>query len=490
MRTLRALGARSVAIASDADASAAHVREADEVVRIGGAEPKDSYLRVDAVVDAARRTGAKAVHPGYGFLSERADLARACEEAGIAFVGPPAAMLEATNDKLGVKRTVAAAGVPVIAGPLEPVAEGDAALRAAAKATGFPMLLKAVGGGGGRGMRRVERAEDLASAAESARREAGGAFGDVRLYAEALLSGARHVEVQVLVDARGEVLVLGERDCSLQRRHQKVIEETPAAKLPDAARRALHDAAAKAAKALRYRNAGTVEFLVGPDGRPAFLEVNRRLQVEHPVTEAVLGIDLVAWQLRVAAGESLPPAGTWSPRGHAIEARVTAEDPAAGFLPSVGRLVDVRWPSGPGIRVDAGFHAGDEVSPYYDSLLAKVIAHAETREQAIARLDRALEETAVLGVRSNVAFLRRCLASETFRSGAATVDWLDHGAGRALAADEDVPADALLAAAAAELLGVGKAPRGGARAPEGGGVPASAWDTLGGWRLLDREARS
>jgi acetyl/propionyl-CoA carboxylase alpha subunit len=482
VRTVKRLGAEAVAVYSDADRGAAHVKEADRAVRLGPPAPSASYLRVDAVVAAAKSTGCAALHPGYGFLSERADLARACEQAGIAFVGPPAAVLEATNDKLGVKARVAKAGVPVVPGPLEPLAEGEAALRAAAKATGFPMLLKAVGGGGGRGLRRVVRAEDLLGAAESARREAGGAFADARLYAEALVEPARHVEVQILCGPGGDVRVLGERDCSLQRRHQKVVEECPAPNLAPATRKTLHDAAAAAARALGYVNAGTVEFLVGPDGRAWFLEVNRRLQVEHPVTEAVFGLDLVEWQLRVAAGEALPKAPAWTPMGHSVEARVCAEDPDAGFLPSVGRVLDARWPSGEGVRVDAGFRAGDEVSPHYDSLLAKVIAHGATREEAVSRLDAALASTAVLGVRTNVAFLRRCLESTAFRAGAATVGLLDSEAGKALAAEGPVPPVAVLAAAAAEMLGVGEETA--AAASRGRAAVAGPWTTLPGWRLL------
>ena len=452
IRTLRALGLSSVAVHSDADAGALHVQEADEAVRIGPAEPGASYLMVPAIVEAARRTGAGAVHPGYGFLAERFELARALEEAGIAFVGPPAEVLERTGDKLGVKARVAAAGVPVIPGPPGPIADGAATLREAARATGFPMLLKAVAGGGGKGMRRVAAESELADAAASARREAEGAFGDARLYAEALIEPARHVEAQVLADSRGEVRVLGTRDCSVQRRHQKLIEEAPAPALSAETRATVERAAADAARALGYRNAGTVEFLVDPKGRAYFLEVNRRLQVEHPVTELCLGIDLVGWQLRIAMGGPLPPAGTWVGRGHAVEARVCAEDPENGFLPSAGEILAWREPRGPGIRVDAGFGAGSAVPPFYDSLLMKVIAHGETREEAIRRLDAALAETAVLGVRTNIGYLRQVLASADFRAGRL-----------AIGAPEPVPVrppvEAVLAAVAAESLHLAPAPR-------------------------------
>jgi acetyl/propionyl-CoA carboxylase alpha subunit len=481
LRTLRALGIRSVAVYSEADAKALHVSEADEAVLIGASEPRESYLRVDPVVAAARTVRADAIHPGYGFLSERADFARACESAGIVFVGPPAAVLEATGDKLGVKARVAKAGVPVIPGPLGPVGEGADALAAAAKATGFPMLLKAIGGGGGRGLRRVDRASDLGPAAESARREAGGAFGDARLYAEALILPARHVEVQILCDARGEVRVLGDRDCSLQRRHQKVIEEAPAPNLSDVTRRTLHDAAVTAAKALGYRNAGTCEFLVDPKGRPYFLEVNRRIQVEHPVTEAIFGLDLVEWQLRVAAGEALPPAGTWTPHGHAIEARVCAEDPAKGFLPASGTIVRLDEPRGPGLRVDGGFATGKEVPPYYDSMLMKVIAFAETREGAIARLDAALAETAVLGVASNVWFLRRLLADEDVRAARLSTDHLDVHAAR-FADPGPVPPEALLLAAGIDAVLAGLKARSKGAAGAGSTRPPDPWSSLAGWR--------
>jgi acetyl-CoA/propionyl-CoA carboxylase biotin carboxyl carrier protein len=480
LRGVKALGARAIAVYSDADRAARHVREADEAVRIGPAPAAESYLSVTAVVAAAKKTGAKALHPGYGFLSERADLAAACEAAGVVFVGPPASVLEATGDKVGVKARVARAGVPVIPGPEGALGAGPAALRAAATATGFPMLLKAVGGGGGRGMRRVDREADLEAAAESATREASGAFGDARLYAEALVRPARHVEVQVLCDARGEVRVVGDRDCSVQRRHQKVVEECPAPGLSAATRGALHDAARKAAKALGYRNAGTVEFLVDLAGRVFFLEVNRRLQVEHPVTERVHGLDLVEWQLRVAAGEALPAEGTWPARGHAVEARVNAEDPERGFVPSPGTVRRVVEPSGEGVRVDSGLGETGVVTPHYDSLLMKVIAHAPTRAEAIARLDAALSRTAVIGVASNVAFLRRVLAAPAFRDARLSTDLLSEPLGTP-PGGEATALDALLAASVAEALGVGN--EGAAGEAGRGRARPDPWRTLAGWRV-------
>ncbi|MHC5012622.1 MAG: acetyl-CoA carboxylase biotin carboxylase subunit, partial [Planctomycetota bacterium] len=460
------------------------VLEADEAVAIGPAEPRASYLDIEAVIGAARASGAQAVHPGYGFLSENAAFAQACADAGLVFIGPSAEVLRDSADKLQVKRRVAEAGVPVIPGPLEPVAEDAAALEAAAGATGFPLLLKAASGGGGKGMRRVEALEDVVGAAEAARREAGGAFGDTALYMERAIRPARHVEVQVLCDDAGGVAVLGERDCSLQRRHQKVVEETPAPAVDDATRQALHEAGARAAKAVGYRNAGTVEFLLGPDGEFWFLELNRRLQVEHPVTEAVLGIDLVAWQLRLAGGEGLPPPQTFQPRGHAIEARVYAEDPAHGFLPSAGTVLGLREPEGPGIRVDSALEVGLHVSPYYDPLLAKVVALGETREEAIRRLDLALRETVVLGVRTNVGFIRRALAHEAFRSGALHTELLDAEAD-ALCRPTPPPPEVFLAAGAHALL----PSEGQSEAAErvGGTALPTPWDLLRGFRLSEDE---
>jgi acetyl-CoA/propionyl-CoA carboxylase biotin carboxyl carrier protein len=478
--TARRLGLSTVAVYSEADADQLHVREADRAVCVGGREARRSYLDVEAIVRAARESGADAVHPGYGFLSESAVLARALEDAGIVFVGPPAAVLEASADKLVVKRRVAAAGVPVIPGPLEAVGEDPAALARAAKATGFPLLLKAAAGGGGKGMRRVERAPDLAAAAEGARREARGAFGDGALYLERLLAAARHVEVQVLADAHGAVVTLGERDCSLQRRHQKVLEECPAPGLaPETARR-LHAAGAEAAKALGYQGAGTVEFLLDDSGAFHFLEVNRRLQVEHPVTEACYGVDLVAWQLRLAAGERLPPPGRFVARGHAVEARVYAEDPARDFLPSPGTVLRAILPEGPGVRVDHALFDGAKVPPEYDPLLAKVVAHGETREEAFGRLDLALAQTAVLGVRNNVGFLRRVLADEDVRAGRVHAHLLEARLA-ALAPAADRLAEAVLAAAAEELA---RGPGLAARAAGASGVPApSPWHALPGFRL-------
>ncbi|MDJ0975884.1 MAG: biotin carboxylase N-terminal domain-containing protein [Planctomycetota bacterium] len=485
IHTCRLLGITSVAVYSEADANARHVREADIAVPIGPAEAAQSYLNVEAIIAAAKATGAEAIHPGYGFLSENAAFARACEDAGIDFVGPSAAVLEGSGDKLVVKRRVAAAGVPVIPGPLDAVSEDPDALKQAAAETGYPLLLKASAGGGGKGMRRVAAEHELLTAAEGARREAGGAFGNTELYLERMVETARHVEVQVIADGEGDVVVLGERDCSMQRRHQKVIEECPAPDLPEDVRARLHQAGANAARALDYKNAGTVEFLLEPDGSFWFLEVNRRLQVEHPVTELCFGIDLVAWQLRVASGHGLDGLRTQAlegPRGCALEARVYAEDPANGFIPSPGKILFAREPAGPGIRVDSALLETGEVSPFYDPMLAKVIVHAETRAEAIRRLERALAEMVVVGIRTNISFLRRLVVHDAFRNVDLRVDWLDDAAAELAAAD---PADAelaVLALAAQELLPGG---RGAQRSARSGAVAAqvpSPWDTLTGFR--------
>src|SRR4051794_9515120 len=385
------MGIRAVAVHSDADAEAPHVRLADVAVRI------ESYLAIPAVIDAARATGAQAVHPGYGFLSENTAFAAACEEAGIVFVGPPSSAIEAMGDKIRAKQTVAKAGVPVVPGS-DGAGLDDSALTLAVEQVGYPVLLKPSAGGGGKGMREVHQASELAEAIASARREARGSFGDDTLLVERLIRNPRHIEIQVMADTHGNVIHLGERECSLQRRHQKIIEEAPSPLLTPAQREAMGAAAVEAARAVGYVGAGTVEFIV--DGHAPdqwfFMEMNTRLQVEHPVTEEIYGVDLVEVQLRVAAGAA-QPWGTPERRGHAVEARIYAEDPAAGFLPTGGRILRLREPSGPGVRVDSGIAVGTVVGPDYDPLLAKVVAHGADRADALARLDAALAGTAVLG---------------------------------------------------------------------------------------------
>ncbi|WP_019699453.1 acetyl-CoA carboxylase biotin carboxylase subunit, partial [Mycobacterium avium] len=419
IRTLHRLGIRSVAVYSDPDATARHVLEADEAVRLGPAAARDSYLNIDKVVEAATRTGAQAIHPGYGFLSENADFAAACERAGVVFLGPPARAIQVMGDKITAKNAVAEFDVPVVPGVAK-LGLGDDELVAAADEIGYPVLIKPSAGGGGKGMRLVEEPGRLREALVGARREAASSFGDDTLFLERFMLRPRHIEVQILADAHGNVVHLGERECSLQRRHQKVIEEAPSPLLDPETRARIGAAACNTARSVDYVGAGTVEFIVSAD-RPDeffFMEMNTRLQVEHPVTEAVTGLDLVEWQLRVAAGEKLVFAqDDIELRGHAIEARVYAEDPARGFLPTGGRVLGVFEPSGDGVRVDSSLLPGTVVGSDYDPMLSKVIAHGADRDEALARLDRALSHTAILGVQTNVEFLRFLLADERVRAG-------------------------------------------------------------------------
>jgi len=427
IRTCREMGLTSIAVYSDADAGAPHVREADEAVAIGPAPSTESYLNVARVVDAARGGRADAVHPGYGFLSENPAFADACEAAGLVFVGPPAAVMRRMGSKTGARALVSAAGVPVVPG-VTPAAQTERDITAAAASVGFPVLLKAARGGGGKGMRTVRSAADLAEAIGAARREAERSFGDGSLYVERLVDRPRHIEVQIFADAHGGLVHLFERDCTLQRRHQKVIEEAPAPGLTPAARDRLTGAALAAARAVGYVNAGTVEFLVegdGDDARFYFLEMNMRLQVEHPITEAITGLDLVRAQLLVASGERLPfSQGDLAIRGHAIECRVYAED-SRRLLPQSGRIVRYREPGGPGIRVDAGVVAGQTVTVHYDPLLAKLITHGASRAEALQRMRQAVREYEILGLRHNLAFLRTVLDRDEVRTARVWTTFLE-----------------------------------------------------------------
>ncbi|MFI9800825.1 acetyl-CoA carboxylase biotin carboxylase subunit [Streptomyces sp. NPDC052302] len=419
VRTLRALGVRSVAVFSDADADARHVREADTAVRIGPAPAAESYLSVERLLEAAARTGAQAVHPGYGFLAENAGFARACADAGLTFIGPPADAISLMGDKIRAKETVKAAGVPVVPGS-SGSGLTDAELADAAREIGMPVLLKPSAGGGGKGMRLVRDAALLADEIAAARREARASFGDDTLLVERWIDRPRHIEIQVLADGHGNVVHLGERECSLQRRHQKIIEEAPSVLLDEATRAGMGEAAVQAARSCGYRGAGTVEFIV-PGGDPSsyyFMEMNTRLQVEHPVTELITGIDLVEWQLRVAAGERLA-FGQDDIRltGHAVEARVCAEDPARGFLPSGGTVLRLREPQGDGVRTDSGLSEGTEVGSLYDPMLSKVIAYGPDRATALRKLRAALAGTVTLGVSTNAGFLRRLLAHPAVVAG-------------------------------------------------------------------------
>jgi len=414
IRACRELGISPVTVHSDVDADALHVRRGDASVRIGPAPPTASYLSIDAVIDAALQTGAGAIHPGYGFLSENAGFARAVDEAGLAFIGPPAATLESLGNKLAARRSAEAAGVPIVPGTTVALEGGAGGLAG----VGFPLMLKAAAGGGGRGMRRVDGPGEVPAALAAARREAISAFGDGTIYAERLVAPARHVEVQLLGDRHGGLAVLGERDCSVQRRHQKLVEESPSPAVDGAAREALFDSARRVARTVDFHNAATVEFLLDADGNHYFLEMNTRLQVEHGVTELVTGLDLVAWQIRVAAGEALPPDMLdMTHRGHAIEVRLYAEDPYDGFRPVAGRVTAWQMPDGPGVRVDAGVEAGTDLRPEYDPLLAKVMVHAADRPAAIARLRRALDETLIGGVQTDAGFHRWLVDEPAFAEG-------------------------------------------------------------------------
>ena len=418
LRTCKRLGLATVAVYSDADASAPHVAAADEAVHIGPSRARDSYLVAERILEAARASGAEAIHPGYGFLSENGAFARACEAAGLVFIGPDAQAIDAMGNKARAKELMRAAGVPCIPGYQGPD-QSDEGLAREARRIGLPVMVKAAAGGGGRGMRLVLEEPQLLEALRSARSEAESAFGSGELILEKAIVGARHVEVQVFADAHGNTLHLGERDCSVQRRHQKILEETPSPAVTPELRARMGAIAVEAARAIRYRGAGTIEFLLAPDGAFYFMEMNTRLQVEHPVTELVTGLDLVEWQLAVAAGGTLPLRQEQvAASGHAIEVRLCAEDPARGFLPQTGRLLALRLPAGEGVRVDHCLQPGGEVTPFYDSMQAKVVAHGPTREVARQRLLRALQDTTLLGVATNRELLADVLRHEAVASGA------------------------------------------------------------------------
>ena len=423
IRTCRELGIETVLAASQADCDSVPARLADRTVCIGPSRPSESYLRVETIVQAALGVRADAIHPGYGFLSERAALARLCEEQGVIFIGPTAAQIESVGDKLRARSEAQAANVAVVPGG---AVESVEAAQSLARQIGTPILVKAVGGGGGRGMKLVDRLDDLPHAMELAASEASAAFGDARVYLESFVTRGRHVEVQVLGDGQGGVIHLGERDCSVQRRYQKLLEESPAPGLSDAFRRQLHEAAVRFAKRLAYRGAGTVEFLVDTmRDRFYFLEMNARIQVEHPVTEAITGVDLVAEQIAVASGTGLRlTQSDIRSQGCAMECRVNAEDPSRDFLPSPGVVGEVAWPSGPGIRVDTHIAAGSRVPPFYDSLMAKVIAHAATRSLTLERLRRAIAETRVTGVATNLGFHSAVLNDPEFQAGGVDTGFL------------------------------------------------------------------
>ena len=477
IRAARALGVPTVAVFSEADRDALHVRAADEALCIGPAEARRSYLDTDRILDAARESGADSVHPGYGFLSQDPDFADAVVAAGLVFVGPSGDCMRVMGQKIAARRAMTAAGVPVVPGSLDPVADAAAAAREAAR-TGYPVMLKASGGGGGKGIRLVRSAEEMPSAFGRASSEALSAFGRCEVYLEKAVIDPRHIEVQVLADSRGNTLAVGERECSVQRRHQKLVEECPANRLSAATRRGLAEAAVRAAAAVGYLGAGTVEFLVDAAEGFHFLVMNTRIQVEHPVTEEVHGVDLVREQIRVAAGEAISFAGRPPvPRGHAVECRVCAEDPEDGFLPSTGVVRHMEIPAGPGIRFDAGVHEGMEVSIHYDPLLGKLIAWGPDRGTALARMRTALDEFVLAGVRTTVPFLRRLMDLPEFAEGVYDTSILE-GPGRRLL-DPAPPGDGDLVAAVAAVLH---------RRASRSAPPAPAGDGLSPWVLAGRRA--
>jgi 3-methylcrotonyl-CoA carboxylase alpha subunit len=480
MRCLREMGIRSVAVASEADRMAPHALAADELCILGAASAQASYLNQDAVLRAARESGAQAIHPGYGFLSENADFAAACARAGVTFIGPPAEAIRLMGSKIESREAARAAGLPIVPGFDRAGASGGALLEEARR-LGWPILIKASAGGGGKGMRLVRSEGEFASAFPVARGEAEAAFGDGSLYLERWLERPRHIEIQVFGDAQGRVFHLGERECSVQRRHQKIFEECPSAAVSPELRATMGQAAVRLAASVGYRNAGTVEFLLSAEGEFYFLEMNARLQVEHPVTEMVYGVDLVAAQILTAAGRPLAfDPESLTPRGHAIEARVYAEDPAQGFLPQIGRVLRLAHPERPGVRVDSGLRKGTDVLVHYDPLLAKVVAWAEDRASATRRLREALAEFVLLGVGNNLDFLQEVLALPAWQSGDLHNDFIEqHLAGwRGTGAP---PAEA--AALAALALSSSRVPAG--TAGGGDGEALSPWSTLGDWTPLE-----
>jgi len=441
--TARRLGMRTIAVFTEADRSWPHWRAADEAVSIGAGPAGESYLNIERILDAARRTGAQAVHPGYGFLAENAEFAKACTAAGLNFIGPPAAAIAAMGSKARAKALMIEAGVPVVPGYHGEQLPPDA-LILKAREIGYPLLIKAIAGGGGRGLRHVERDEDFLPALASAQREAKNSFGDDRVLLETFVTNPRHIEFQIFADNHGNVVHLYERDCSVQRRHQKVIEEAPAPGMPDAMRTKMGGAAVKAALAVGYRGAGTVEFIaegthgLSPD-RFYFMEMNTRLQVEHPVTEVITGLDLIEWQLRIAAGETLPLGQDTVPRiGHGVEARIYAEDPGQEFAPTAGKIVLAQYPAGTGVRVDAGAQAGSVVGPHYDAMLAKVIAHGKDRKQALERLAQSLKKTRIAGPNTNLPFLQAIIAHPEFVAGGVDTGFIDRHIERLAATGNDM----------------------------------------------------
>jgi acetyl-CoA carboxylase biotin carboxylase subunit len=483
LRACRELGVQTVAVYSEVDRNALHVRYADEAYCIGPAPSRDSYLRADRILDVARQTQVDAIHPGYGFLAERSDFAEACERADIAFIGPRPSAIAAMGDKAVARATVQKAGVPVVPGT-----EGEGGLRdeeiiAVAPQVGFPLLIKATAGGGGKGMRAVEKEEDLPGALASARREAEAAFGDGAVYLEKLVVGAKHIEIQLLADSHGNVIHLNERECSLQRRHQKIIEESPSMAVDDDLRQRMGEVAVKAAQAVHYVNAGTIEFLVDKDKHFYFLEMNTRLQVEHPVTEMVTGLDIVKEQIRIARGRQLRYAQEdIDVNGWAIECRITAEDPFNNFLPSTGRISRLSIPTGPGVRTDTGVYEGFEVTPYYDPLIAKLICWGETRGEAILRMRRALEEFRIIGIKTSIPFHQAMMDSHRFMAGSFDTRFVEER----FMLEEETNAEQMRVAAIIGTLVAHSRGRQAAQVVRRAERDTSNWKWLARWERLQR----
>jgi acetyl-CoA carboxylase biotin carboxylase subunit len=449
IRACREVGLDTVAVYSEADRQALHVRLSDEAYLLGPAPARESYLRIDKIIEAARKCGADAIHPGYGFLAEREDFAEACQEEGIVFIGPKPSAIAAMGDKMTARETVRKAGVPVVPGTEDVGNMSDDDLLAMGPKIGFPLLIKATAGGGGKGMREVRSLEEMPELLKSARREAESAFGDGNVYLEKLVEGARHIEIQIIADTYGNVIHLNERECSIQRRHQKLVEEAPSAFIDDALRQQMGEVAVKAAQAVNYVNAGTIEFLVDKDHHFYFLEMNTRLQVEHPITEIVTGIDIVKEQLRIARGRPLQyRQEDIKINGAAIECRINAEDPYNNFMPSTGKITHIQIPTGPGVRVDTGVFPGFEITPFYDPMISKLIVWGETRAQAIMRMRRALEEYRIVGVRTNIPFHQTLMDSPRFMGGQYDTRFVEE---RFSMKEQDDPAMAEIAAVFASL---------------------------------------
>ena len=485
IRACRELGLETVAVFSEADRNALHVRYADEAYLLGPAPSRESYLRADKILDVAKKTGADAIHPGYGFLAEREDFAAKCHDLSITFIGPKPSSIAAMGDKAEARATVIKAGVPVVPGTEDVGNMTDDDLLRIAPQIGFPLLIKATAGGGGKGMREVRSLEEMPTLLQSARREAESAFGDGNVYLEKLVEGARHIEFQIIADSHGNVIHLGERECSIQRRHQKLVEEAPSPFLDDELREKMGNVAVKAAQAVDYINAGTIEFLVDKDRNFYFLEMNTRLQVEHPVTEMVTGIDIVAEQLRIARGRQLSYTQEQVKfNGHAIECRVNAEDPFNNFIPSTGRITHSILPTGPGVRVDTGVYPGFEITPYYDPMIAKLIVWGETRAQAILRMRRALEEYRIVGVRTNIPFHQTLMDSHRFMGGQFDTRFVEERFSMESASEMD-EAQAEIAAILATLVAHKETER-SAQIVRRNERDTSNWKWVGRWERMHR----